>query len=49
MTLFGCSEQDVKEEVCIAAVHKAFELGINFFDTSPHYGETKSEKVQLIA
>ncbi|KAB1213251.1 L-galactose dehydrogenase [Morella rubra] len=27
------------------AVREAFRLGINFFDTSPYYGETLSEKV----
>ncbi|KAK4353345.1 hypothetical protein RND71_028863 [Anisodus tanguticus] len=36
----GVSEQDA-----IAAVHEAFRLGINFFDTSPYYGGTLLEKV----
>ena len=27
------------------AVHEAFALGINYFDTSPFYGETRSEQV----
>lgn len=35
----------VDEEVCRAAVHEAFAAGINFFDTSPFYGATKSETV----
>jgi predicted oxidoreductase len=26
-------------------VKEAFDLGINFFDTSPFYGDTKSETV----
>ena len=26
------------------AVHEAFRLGINFFDTSPFYGSTRSEQ-----
>ena len=29
----------------MAAVKEAFDLGINFFDTSPYYGDTKSETV----
>ena len=37
--------QDIDEEEGIAAVHEAFKLGINFFDTSPFYGVTKSEAV----
>ena len=37
--------QDIDEEVGIQAVHRAFELGINFYDTSPFYGITKSETV----
>eukprot|EP00252_Welwitschia_mirabilis_P011372 TRINITY_DN25581_c0_g1_i1.p1 TRINITY_DN25581_c0_g1~~TRINITY_DN25581_c0_g1_i1.p1 ORF type:complete len:321 (-),score=67.42 TRINITY_DN25581_c0_g1_i1:74-1036(-) len=36
---------DVKEEDAIASVSEAFKLGINFFDTSPYYGGTLSEKV----
>lgn len=31
------------------AVHKAFEKGINFFDTSPFYGDTKSERALGVA
>ena len=29
---------------CIAAVRRAVELGINFFDTSPMYGAGRSEE-----
>ncbi|KAL8208827.1 hypothetical protein R6Q57_008239 [Mikania cordata] len=35
----------VSDEEAIAAVREAFRLGINFFDTSPYYGATLSEKV----
>lgn len=31
--------------MCIEAVAEAFRQGINFFDTSPYYGDTKSETV----
>eukprot|EP00892_Ulva_mutabilis_P002944 jgi/Ulvmu1/12650/UM094_0006.1 len=37
--------QDIDEAEGIAAVHEAFKLGINFFDTSPFYGVTRSETV----
>ncbi|KAK9809502.1 hypothetical protein WJX73_005090 [Symbiochloris irregularis] len=37
--------QASKDEVGIEAVHEAFKLGMNFFDTSPHYGPIRSEKV----
>ncbi|KAK9815449.1 hypothetical protein WJX72_003882 [[Myrmecia] bisecta] len=36
---------DLSEEVRIAAVHEAFKLGMNYFDTSPFYGDHKSELV----
>jgi len=36
---------NVKEEDAIASVQEAFRLGINFFDTSPYYGGTLSEKM----
>lgn len=36
---------EIDKEEAIAAVHEAFKLGINFFDTSPYYGDTESEKV----
>ncbi|KAI5661268.1 hypothetical protein M9H77_20591 [Catharanthus roseus] len=35
----------VSEEEAIAAVSQALRLGINFFDTSPYYGSTLSEKM----
>ncbi len=38
--------QQINEDEGIAAVHEAFKLGINFFDTSPFYGSTRSEQVR---
>jgi hypothetical protein len=38
--------QEINEADGIAAVHEAFRLGINFFDSSPFYGGTKSETVR---
>jgi len=38
-------QEGFKQEDGIAAVHEAFNLGVNFFDTSPHYGDRKSERV----
>lgn len=35
----------VSEEQAFASVRLAFQSGINFFDTSPYYGGTLSEKV----
>ncbi|CAL5379303.1 unnamed protein product [Camellia sinensis] len=35
----------VSEDDAFASVRDAFRLGINFFDTSPYYGGTVSEKV----
>ncbi|KAJ4965457.1 hypothetical protein NE237_017306 [Protea cynaroides] len=35
----------VSEEEAIASVREALNLGINYFDTSPYYGGTLSEKV----
>ncbi|CAN8229549.1 unnamed protein product [Cochlearia groenlandica] len=35
----------VAEDDAFAAVREAFRLGINFFDTSPYYGATLSEKM----
>jgi L-galactose dehydrogenase len=39
------ASQEINEAEGIASVHEAFRLGINFFDTSPFYGNTKSEQV----
>ncbi|XP_072972440.1 L-galactose dehydrogenase [Typha angustifolia] len=35
----------VSPDAALSAVRRAFELGINFFDTSPYYGGTVSEMV----
>uniref|UniRef100_A0A6M2F941 NADP-dependent oxidoreductase domain-containing protein n=1 Tax=Populus davidiana TaxID=266767 RepID=A0A6M2F941_9ROSI len=35
----------VSEHDAISSVREAFDLGINFFDTSPYYGGTLSEKM----
>lgn len=40
--------QAIDEDEGVAAVKEAFDLGINFFDTSPYYGDTKSETVRRI-
>jgi aryl-alcohol dehydrogenase-like predicted oxidoreductase len=40
--------QDINEAEGIASVHEAFKLGINFFDSSPFYGSTKSETVRCL-
>lgn len=46
LTYVDCYGQEpLDESEAIAAVHEAFKLGINFFDTSPYYGDTRSEKV----
>lgn len=37
--------QEINEADGVAAVHEAFRLGVNFFDTSPFYGATRSEAV----
>ncbi|KAJ4914212.1 L-galactose dehydrogenase [Raphanus sativus] len=43
---FGASPLgSVAEDDAIATVRQAFRLGINFFDTSPYYGGTVSEKM----
>jgi L-galactose dehydrogenase len=39
----------IDEEEGVRAVHEAFKRGINFFDTSPFYGGTKSETVRARA
>lgn len=41
----GSVFEEINEAEGIASVHEAFRLGINFFDTSPFYGTTKSETV----
>lgn len=38
--------QEIDEAEGVASVHEAFRRGINFFDTSPFYGGTKSEAVR---
>lgn len=35
----------VDERRAIAAVHRAFELGVTLFDASPYYGDTRAETV----
>lgn len=45
LTLLHVAMQQINEDEGIAAVHEAFRLGINFFDTSPFYGGTRSEQV----
>jgi len=40
--------QDLTDEQGAEAVREAFKQGINFFDTSPYYGVTRSETVCLI-
>jgi L-galactose dehydrogenase len=39
----GNMYEPIDEAVGRAAVHRALDLGINLFDTSPYYGETLSE------
>eukprot|EP00249_Psilotum_nudum_P016696 c25952_g1_i1 orf=315-1277(+) len=36
---------NVKEADAIASVHEAMRCGINYFDTSPYYGDTLSEQI----
>src|SRR6266487_891897 len=38
---------DVKDEESLAALHRALDLGVNFFDTADAYGDGRSE--QLLA
>ena len=35
----------VPEDACMRAVHRALELGVCYFDTSPFYGATRSERM----
>jgi D-threo-aldose 1-dehydrogenase len=44
VSAFGCLFKEVSEEQCQAAVAKALELGITYFDTAPWYGAGLSEK-----
>ena len=39
--------QDLSDEEGAEVVKEAFKQGINFFDTSPYYGVTRSETVRL--
>lgn len=39
------SLQDLSEDAAVATVHEAFKQGLNYFDTSPFYGEGLSEIV----
>ena len=41
----GSEYRSIDESEGISAVHTALDLGINFIDTSPYYGRTKSEMV----
>ncbi|BDA42515.1 L-galactose dehydrogenase [Coccomyxa sp. Obi] len=43
--LGGIYQEPLDESLAIEAVHEAFNMGINLFDTSPYYGLTRSEKV----
>ncbi len=46
LSLALAPRQDIDEDAGVAAVHEAFALGINLFDTSPFYGSTRSETVR---
>ena len=48
LTLALNPRQDIDEDAGVAAVHEAFALGINLFDTSPFYGNTRSETVRSL-
>ena len=37
------------DEECVRAIHRALDLGINFFDVAPAYGNGKAEEVLGIA
>jgi len=43
-----CWLQDLTDEQGAEAVKEAFKQGINFFDTSPYYGVTRSEIVRFL-
>lgn len=38
-------EKYIEEDKAIEAIHKAFELGVNYIDTAPYYCEHQSEEV----
>jgi aryl-alcohol dehydrogenase-like predicted oxidoreductase len=40
---------DVRDETSIAAIHKALDLGINWFDTAPLYGHGHADEVLVRA
>ena len=40
--------QDLTDEQGAEVVREAFKQGINFFDTSPYYGVTRSETVSWL-
>lgn len=42
---FGGSFGPADESDCRACLHRALEVGITYFDTSPYYGRTRSEAV----
>jgi len=41
----GSVFRNIDEQEGMAAVHAAFDVGINYFDTSPFYGITESERI----
>ena len=43
--VIGWPQEPLDEEAGIKAVHEAFKSGINYFDTSPYYGDLRSERV----
>src|SRR6516162_5780367 len=36
---------DVRDEESLAALHRALDLGVNFFDTADVYGDGRSERL----
>ena len=40
----GLGRNDITDDQAIEAVHRAIELGINYLDTAPLYGDGKSER-----
>lgn len=41
---FGGLYSSVSDSECTASVDRAYELGITFFDTAPHYGKGRAEQ-----